>query len=176
MKNSVDTYYFLGIGGIGMSALVRYFLSEGKFVAGYDRTPSPLTSKLIEEGATLHFEENCELIPNECKEKETTLVVYTPAIPKGHKELEFFAKEGFCIKKRAEVLLELEDNSEVLTCSSCLVVIYICKRKSVTESTLDLRHTSVSSPACKDTTMISTVKISPVVILHILEGSLASTV
>ena len=87
-----------------MSALVRYFLSEGKTVAGYDRTPSPLTGKLIEEGATLHFEENCELIPNECKEKETTLIVYTPAIPKGHKELEFFTKEGFCIKKRAEVL------------------------------------------------------------------------
>jgi UDP-N-acetylmuramate--alanine ligase len=100
----IKSVYFLGAGGIGMSALVRYFLSEGKTVAGYDRTPSPLTGKLIEEGATLHFEENCELIPNECKEKETTLVVYTPAIPKGHKELEFFANEGFCIKKRAEVL------------------------------------------------------------------------
>ena len=100
----IKSVYFLGAGGIGMSALVRYFLSEGKIVAGYDRTPSPLTGKLIEEGAALHFEENCELIPNECKEKETTLVVYTPAIPKGHKELEFFAKEGFCIKKRAEVL------------------------------------------------------------------------
>ncbi len=100
----IKSVYFLGAGGIGMSALVRYFLSEGKTVAGYDRTPSPLTGKLIEEGAALHFEENCELIPNECKEKETTLVVYTPAIPKGHKELEFFANEGFCIKKRAEVL------------------------------------------------------------------------
>lgn len=100
----IKSVYFLGAGGIGMSALVRYFLSEGKTVAGYDRTPSPLTGKLIEEGAALHFEENCELIPNECKEKETTLVVYTPAIPKGHKELEFFTKEGFCIKKRAEVL------------------------------------------------------------------------
>ena len=100
----IKSVYFLGAGGIGMSALVRYFLSEGKIVAGYDRTPSPLTGKLIEEGAALHFEENCELIPNECKEKETTLVVYTPAIPKGHKELEFFANEGFCIKKRAEVL------------------------------------------------------------------------
>ena len=100
----IKSVYFLGAGGIGMSALVRYFLSEGKIVAGYDRTPSPLTGKLIEEGATLHFEESCELIPNECKEKETTLVVYTPAIPKGHKELEFFTNEGFCIMKRAEVL------------------------------------------------------------------------
>ena len=100
----IKSVYFLGAGGIGMSALVRYFLSEGKTVAGYDRTPSPLTSKLIEEGATLHFEENCELIPSECRDKETTLVVYTPAIPNGHKELEYFKREGFCIKKRAEVL------------------------------------------------------------------------
>ena len=65
----IKSVYFLGAGGIGMCALVRYFLSEGKTVAGYDRTPSPLTGKLIEEGAALHFEENCELIPNECKDK-----------------------------------------------------------------------------------------------------------
>ena len=100
----IKAVYFLGAGGIGMSALVRYFLSEGKTVAGYDRTPSALTGRLIEEGATLHFEENCELIPSECRDKETTLVVYTPAIPNGHKELEYFKREGFCIKKRAEVL------------------------------------------------------------------------
>ena len=71
----IKSVYFLGAGGIGMSALVRYFLNEGKFVGGYDRTPSPLTEKLIEEGAVLHFEENVELIPEECKNPENTLVV-----------------------------------------------------------------------------------------------------
>ena len=82
----IRSVYFLGAGGIGMSALVRYFLSEGKFVAGYDRTPSELTGKLSDEGAILHFEENLELVPEECKDPETTLVVYTPAIPADHKE------------------------------------------------------------------------------------------
>ena len=100
----IKSVYFLGAGGIGMSALVRYFLSEGKFVAGYDRTPSTLTNKLIEEGAVLHFDENVELIPNECKNPNETLVVYTPAIPNNHQELEFFRRNGFNIKKRAEVL------------------------------------------------------------------------
>lgn len=100
----IRSVYFLGAGGIGMSALVRYFLNEGKFVAGYDRTPSTLTAKLEEEGAVLHFEENTELIPEECKDPATTLVVYTPAIPADHKEWELFRNGGFSIKKRAEVL------------------------------------------------------------------------
>ena len=100
----IKSVYFLGAGGIGMSALVRYFLREGKVVAGYDRTPSELTSHLVEEGAQLHFEENVNAIPQECLDKESTLVVYTPAIPKGHKEWEYFQTEGFTIKKRAEVL------------------------------------------------------------------------
>ena len=100
----IKSVYFLGAGGIGMSALVRYFLSEGKLVAGYDRTPSPLTDKLIEEGAMLHFEESVGLIPEECCNPDCTLVVYTPAIPGNHKELEFFRENGFNIKKRAEVL------------------------------------------------------------------------
>ena len=100
----IKSVYFLGAGGIGMSALVRYFLSEGKFVAGYDRTPSALTDKLAEEGAVLHFEENTELIPEECRNPDSTLVVYTPAIPGNHKELEFLKSNGFDIKKRAEVL------------------------------------------------------------------------
>ena len=100
----IKSVYFLGAGGIGMSALVRYFLSEGKFVAGYDRTPSALTSKLIEEGAMLHFDEDVELIPAECSSPDDTLVVFTPAIPGNHKELEFFKSRGFNIKKRAEVL------------------------------------------------------------------------
>ena len=100
----IKSVYFLGAGGIGMSALVRYFISEGKFVAGYDRTPSPLTEKLMEEGAVLHFEENVELIPEECKNPENTLVIYTPAIPDDHKEWGIFRNGNFNIKKRAEVL------------------------------------------------------------------------
>ena len=100
----IKSVYFLGAGGIGMSALVRYFLNEGKFVAGYDRTPSALTEKLTNEGARLHFEENVELIPAECKDASSTLVVYTPAIPDDHKEWELFRNGDFTIKKRAEVL------------------------------------------------------------------------
>ena len=100
----IKQVYFLGAGGIGMSALVRYFLSEGKFVAGYDRTPSPLTEKLIEEGTELHFEENIDLVPQRCKNPEGTLVVYTPAIPADHKEWALFGDGRFTVKKRAEVL------------------------------------------------------------------------
>lgn len=102
--NNIKSVYFLGAGGIGMSALVRYFLSEGKFVAGYDRTPSQLTSNLISEGALLHFDEDADAIPQECRDKNTTLVVYTPAIPEGHKEWDYFRQNGFNIKKRAQVL------------------------------------------------------------------------
>lgn len=87
-----------------MSALVRYFLSEGKKVAGYDRTPCELTEELRAEGADIHYEDDPALIPNDCRDKEETLVVYTPAIPQDHKELTFFRQEGFDIKKRAEVL------------------------------------------------------------------------
>lgn len=87
-----------------MSALERYFLSRGKVVAGYDRTPSELTSRLVEEGALIHFEENVELIPQSCKDPDTTMVVYTPAIPRTHKELLYFEERGFDIHKRAQVL------------------------------------------------------------------------
>ena len=100
----IKSVYFLGAGGIGMSALVRYFLNEGKFVGGYDRTPSELTDRLIEEGAVLHFEENTDLVPAECKDPQSTLVVYTPAIPADHREWSLFKDGGFTIKKRAEVL------------------------------------------------------------------------
>ena len=70
---TIQSVYFVGAGGIGMSALVRYFLSKGKVVAGYDRTPSELTQHLIEEGAQIHYEENIDLIPEACKDKATTL-------------------------------------------------------------------------------------------------------
>ena len=102
--NTIKSVYFIGAGGIGMSALVRYFLSKGKKVAGYDRTPSELTEKLISEGAAIHYEENVSLIPTECLCKENTLVVYTPAIPSDHKELVYFREHGFEIQKRAQVL------------------------------------------------------------------------
>lgn len=96
--------YFLGAGGIGMSALERYFLACGKAVAGYDRTETPLTRALSAEGAQLHYEDNPELIPAGFRDAASTLVVLTPAIPADHKEWEWFRPKGFVIKKRAEVL------------------------------------------------------------------------
>lgn len=102
--NNIKSVYFVGAGGIGMSALIRYFLSKGKFVAGYDRTLSELTEHLITEGAKIHYEENEDLIPKECRDKETTLVIYTPAVPQEHAELAYFRKNGFEILKRAQAL------------------------------------------------------------------------
>ena len=96
--------YFIGAGGIGMSALERYFLSKGYIVAGYDRTSCPLTEKLRAEGADIHYEDNPDLIPAACRDKEHTLVVYTPAIPQDHKELNYFKANGFELQKRAQLL------------------------------------------------------------------------
>lgn len=102
--NDIKSVYFVGIGGIGMSAIARYFLSKGIFVAGYDKTPSSLTEELKKEGAEIHYEEDEALIPECCKDKDTTLVIYTPAIPSDHKELVYFEQNGFDIEKRAQVL------------------------------------------------------------------------
>lgn len=102
--STIQSVYFVGAGGIGMSALVRYFLSKGKTVAGYDRTPTPLTAELIAEGAAIHYEENIDLIPSACKDPQTTLVVLTPAVPKTHAELVYFEQNGFQVLKRAAVL------------------------------------------------------------------------
>jgi UDP-N-acetylmuramate--alanine ligase len=104
--NKISHIYFLGIGGIGMSALARYFLAMGKQVAGYDKTPTKLTSELIAEGMTIHFEEDVNAIPASFKstEKKSVLIVYTPAVPKDHSEYVFFNTTGFSIKKRSEVL------------------------------------------------------------------------
>ena len=102
--SDIQSVYFVGAGGIGMSALVRYFLSKGKAVAGYDRTPSELTERLTAEGAQIHYEENVSLIPDCCKDPAKTLVVYTPAIPQEHAELAYFRAGGFDIHKRAQVL------------------------------------------------------------------------
>lgn len=100
----MQAVYFIGIGGIGMSAIARYFLNTGVFVGGYDRTPSPLTKTLEEEGAVIHYEDNVELIPEQCKQRDNCLVIYTPAIPATHTEYNFFKDNGFDIQKRAQVL------------------------------------------------------------------------
>ncbi len=101
---NIKSVYFIGIGGIGMSAIARYFLHKGVFVAGYDRTPSDLTRHLETEGAHIHYEESVEQVPAACKDKGGCLVVYTPAIPAEHKELVFFKENGFEVEKRAQVL------------------------------------------------------------------------
>lgn len=100
----IKAVYFVGIGGIGMSAIARYFLQRGMTVGGYDRTPSELTLRLAKEGAHIHYEENIGLIPVECLDPDTCLVVYTPAIPADHAELQYFQRNGFEIQKRAQVL------------------------------------------------------------------------
>ena len=100
----IKSIYFIGAGGIGMSAIARYFMKKGKEVAGYDKTPSNLTRQLEQEGMNIHYDENIDSIPQTCKNKENTLVVYTPAIPESHKELAYFRQEGFDIEKRAQVL------------------------------------------------------------------------
>ena len=100
----IKSVYFVGAGGIGMSALVRFFLGKGCNVGGYDKTPSELTEKLIEEGAKIHYAENVDAIDECFKQKDSTLVVYTPAIPADHKELVYFQTEGFAVQKRAQVL------------------------------------------------------------------------
>ena len=100
----IKAVYFVGIGGIGMSAIARYFLSRGITVGGYDRTPSDLTEQLCKEGALVHYEDNVDLIPVQCRDKESTLVIYTPAIPAEHTELTYFRQQGFEIQKRAQVL------------------------------------------------------------------------
>ena len=97
--------YFLGIGGIGMSALARYFNAMGKSVSGYDKTPTKLTDQLIAEGIDIHFEDNIQLVqPAICNLPSETLIVYTPAIPANHSELNYFKANNFSIKKRSEVL------------------------------------------------------------------------
>ena len=112
--DTIQSVYFVGAGGIGMSALIRYFLSKGKAVAGYDLTPSELTTHLSEEGACIHYEEDVALIPEYCKCPESTLVVYTPAVPQQHAELAYFREHGFEIYKRSQVLGLITRNSKGL--------------------------------------------------------------
>jgi UDP-N-acetylmuramate--alanine ligase len=104
-----DSIYFLGIGGIGMSALARWFREAGMRVSGYDKTPTPLTHELIEEGIEIHFEDRIELLPGYLT-PERTLVVLTPAIPANHTEWQYLKDRGFTIMKRSEVLGLLTKN------------------------------------------------------------------
>ena len=100
----IKAVYFVGAGGIGMSAIARYFINKKLVVAGYDKTPSNLTRELEKEGMLIHYEEDVNLIPEACKDAKSTLVIYTPAIPAEHKELVYFHENGFTIEKRAQVL------------------------------------------------------------------------
>jgi len=100
----IHNVYFLGIGGVGMSAIARYFKTLGKNVAGYDRVSKPLTNELMKEGIDIHFDDNIDQIPYDYRDNVYTLVVYTPAIPNDLSELNFFRANGFAIKKRSEVL------------------------------------------------------------------------
>lgn len=111
---SVRSVYFVGVGGIGMSAIARYFISRDIFVGGYDKTQTPLTQQLEAEGAKIHYEENVDLIPEECRNNKITLIIYTAAIPATHKELTYFRENGFTIEKRAQVLGELTRMSKGL--------------------------------------------------------------
>lgn len=114
--NKVRAVYFVGAGGIGMSALIRYFLSKGKLVGGYDKTPSDLTGELRKEGADIHYEDHIDLVSDVFKSPADTLVVYTPAVPESHTELTYFREHGFEVMKRACVL------GEITKCSRGLCV------------------------------------------------------
>ena len=107
-------YYFLGIGGIGMSAIARYFHQKGHLVGGYDLTRTPLTQALEDEGIKIHYDDNISLIPVRFMDIENTVVVYTPAIPANHSELEFFTKGHFTLLKRSEILGELTHGQNAL--------------------------------------------------------------
>lgn len=109
-----DCIYFVGGGGIGMAALERYFLSKGKKVAAYDRTPSELTAALEAEGVDFAYDENPALIPDYCRDANTTLVVYTPAVPDSHAGLQWFRSHGFEVVKRAKVLGVVTEHSQAL--------------------------------------------------------------
>ncbi len=107
----VHSVYFIGIGGIGMSALARYFHTNGKFVSGYDKTPSDITSNLLESGVAIHFDDDVNLIHKDILNPEGVLVVFTPAIPKDHEELNYFRNNGFTVLKRSEVLGIITENT-----------------------------------------------------------------
>ncbi|MDQ4142118.1 MAG: UDP-N-acetylmuramate--L-alanine ligase, partial [Bacteroidota bacterium] len=135
--------YFLGIGGIGMSAIARYFKAKGLPVWGYDKTPTPLTQTLSEEGIHIHFEDEINLIPDEVKQnREQTLVVLTPAIPADHNEWKYFRENGFTIKKRSEVL-------GIITANAFTIAVAGTHGKTTTSSMIAhlLHHAGVNCSA-----------------------------
>ena len=108
---SIHNVYFVGIGGIGMSAIARYFLVNGKKVAGYDKTETIITTSLVKLGAEIHFEDTVQEIPISFLNQQETLVVFTPAIPNEHSELNYFLKNNFYVLKRAEILGKITENT-----------------------------------------------------------------
>lgn len=116
MEN-IKSIYFLGIGGIGMSNLARYFMSKGIQVAGYDKTGTELTKALVKEGADIHYEDNVDLIPECCRGRINTLVVFTPAVPADNEEVKYFTENNFTMQKRAQILGLITQNSKALCCA-----------------------------------------------------------
>ena len=110
LKN-IHNVFFIGIGGIGMSALARYFKAKDMYVAGYDKTPTELTDSLSALGINVHFQDSLELIDSPFLNSDNTLVVYTPAVPSNHKQLEFFKSKGFQVLKRSQVLGLITENT-----------------------------------------------------------------
>ena len=106
--------YFVGVGGIGMAALARYYISKGLPVAGYDRTPSALTAELSAEGVMVSYEDSMNAVPTEFRDPADTLVVYTPAVPESNIPLSYFRENGFEVRKRAWVLGHVTRNSKGL--------------------------------------------------------------
>jgi len=109
--DQIHNVYFIGIGGIGMSAIANYFKSNGKNVAGYDKTPTEITNSLNKMGINIHFEDAVNLIPNEFKKAQNTVVIFTPAVPKNHSELIYFLNNNFKVLKRSEILGEITKNT-----------------------------------------------------------------
>src|SRR5438034_10041688 len=120
----IKNVYFIGIGGIGMSALARFFNSKGIKVSGYDRTETTLTKQLEAEGISVHYVENMDLIS-----KNADLVVYTPAVPENHEELLFYGQNGYRVMKRSDVL-------QMITKSSCSICIADPHRQTTITKTI----------------------------------------
>ena len=137
-SGAVASIYFVGIGGIGMSAIARYFAANGKRVAGYDKAPSKITDSLEQLGIDIHFEDGLNNIPISFLDTDKTLVVYTPAIPDNHIELNYFLDNNFIVLKRSEILGKITENTFCLavsgthgkTTTSCILGHIMCQEKA----------------------------------------------
>lgn len=135
--NTVKAAYFIGIGGIGMSALARYFHSLGKITAGYDKTPSSITDQLQKNGINIHFDESVNSIPQSilALDKEELIIIYTPAVPSSHIELSYFRNKAYKVYKRSELLGLITDNYKTIAVagthgktSVSTIIAHICKQ------------------------------------------------